>query len=146
MSLVVPIVRLSHGPKDLPSYASLGAAGMDLCLAGEAVSLLPGERKLLPTGFRIAIPDGYEGQIRLRSGFARRTGCLMPNAPGTIDSDYRGELLVLLMNVSNAAVSVDCGERFAQLVICPVERVSWNLVGELNDSARGSGGFGSTGR
>jgi dUTP pyrophosphatase len=146
VSLVVPIVRLAHAPIDLPSYATLGAAGMDLCLAGEAVSLAAGERKLLPTGFQIAIPDGFEGQIRLRSGFARRTGCLMPNAPGTIDSDYRGELLVLIMNVSGDRVTIECGERFAQLVICPVERISWNLQNELSDSARGSGGFGSTGR
>ena len=146
MSLVVPIVRLAHAPKNLPEYATLGAAGMDLCLAGEATTLAPGERKLLPTGFQIAIPDGYEGQVRLRSGFARRSGCLMPNAPGTIDSDYRGELMVLLMNVSNEPVTVESGERFAQLIISPVERLTWHETDTLNGSERGSGGFGSTGR
>jgi dUTP pyrophosphatase len=119
---------------------------MDLCLAGEAVSLAPRERKLLPTGFQIAIPDGYEGQVRLRSGFARRSGCFMPNAPGTIDSDYRGELLVLLMNASNDSVTIESGERFAQLVICPVERITWAETEALNSSERGAGGFGSTGR
>lgn len=137
---------MAHAPADLPSYATLGAAGMDLCLAGEALTLAPGERKLLPTGFRIAIPAGYEGQVRLRSGFARRTGCLMPNAPGTIDSDYRGELLVLLMNATSEPVVIESGERFAQLVICPVTRISWEQVSELVESDRGHGGFGSTGR
>lgn len=146
LSLVVPIVRLSHAPDDLPCYATAGAAGMDLCLAGESVTLTPGDRKLLPTGFQIAIPAGYEGQVRLRSGFARRTGCFMPNAPGTIDSDYRGELLVLLMNGSNETVVIERGERFAQLVISSVERVEWRIEIELSDSHRGSGGFGSTGR
>lgn len=146
MSLVVPIAKLEHAPNDLPGYASEGAAGMDLCLAGDSISLSPGERVLLPTGFQIAIPNGFEGQVRLRSGFARRSGCLMPNAPGTIDSDYRGELMVLLMNVSSSTVTIDSGERFAQLVISPVVRVDWNLVSELPRSERGSGGFGSTGR
>lgn len=142
----VSIVRLPHAPRELPSYASDGAAGMDLALAGEEVSLQPGERALLPTGFCFSIPSGYEGQVRLRSGFARRTGCLMPNAPGTIDSDYRGELLVLLMNATDSPVTVASGERFAQLVICPVARATLIESRVLLETTRGEGGFGSTGR
>jgi len=146
VTLVVPIVRLPHAPSNLPGYATSGAAGMDLSLAGEAVTLSPGERKLLPTGFKIAIPEGYEGQVRMRSGFARRSGCFMPNSPGTIDSDYRGELLVLLMNASSSPVVIESGERFAQLVVSPVVRVAWAEQSDLAESPRGSGGFGSTGR
>lgn len=146
MSVSVLIQRLPHGPDNLPQYASEGAAGVDLLLAGDSIALEPGQRVLAPTGIQIAIPQGYEGQIRLRSGFARRTGCVLPNSPGTIDSDYRGELLVLLMNVSHERVVVERGERFAQLVVAPVARVEWTEVATLPESSRGSGGFGSTGR
>jgi len=146
VSVSVLIQRLPHGPDNLPQYASEGAAGVDLLLAGDSIALEPGQRVLAPTGIQIAIPQGYEGQIRLRSGFARRTGCVLPNSPGTIDSDYRGELLVLLMNVSHERVVVERGERFAQLVVAPVARVEWTEVATLPESSRGSGGFGSTGR
>lgn len=146
MAPVIPIVRLPHAPQELPSYATSGAAGMDLCLAGQAVTLTPGERVLMPTGFCIAIPEGLEGQVRLRSGFARRSGCIMPNAPGTIDSDYRGELLVILMNATDHDVVIESGERFAQLVISPVVRAVWEETTELPQSVRGDGGFGSTGK
>jgi dUTP pyrophosphatase len=141
----IPIVKLPHAPENLPEYATGGAAGADLRLAGISVTISPGERMLLPTGFSVAIPSGYEGQVRLRSGFARRTGLFMPNAPGTIDSDYRGELLVLVMNASREQVKVERGERFAQLVICPVARAEWDLAERLPVTERGGGGFGSTG-
>ncbi|MBK6909946.1 MAG: dUTP diphosphatase [bacterium] len=146
MTLTVEITRLPHAPTPLPAYASEGAAGMDLCVAANNMMLSPGERALVPTGFQIAIPVGYEGQVRLRSGFARRTGCVLPNAPGTIDSDYRGEIMVLIMNASREAVRLERGERIAQLIVAPVMRVEWLEVPTLPDSARGSGGFGSTGR
>lgn len=119
---------------------------MDLCLAGPDVVLQSGERALLPTGFSIAIPLGYEGQIRARSGFALRSGVILPNAPGTIDPDYRGELKVLVMNVTSMPVSIPAGERFAQLVISPVVRCKWMEVEELSATPRGKNGFGSTGR
>lgn len=118
---------------------------MDLILAAEDVSLKPGERALLPTGFCIAIPRGFEGQVRMRSGTALKTGLFLPNAPGTIDSDYRGELKVLVMNGGAEPVTIRSGERFAQLVVAPVARGIWKVVTELPDSGRGAGGFGSTG-
>jgi dUTP pyrophosphatase len=143
---VVEITRLPHAPDGLPAYQTEGSAGMDLCLAGEDVEVLPGERAALPTGFCVAIPPGYEGQVRLRSGFALRTGLILPNAPGTIDSDYRGEIKVLVMNVSHEPLCVKRGERIAQLVIAPVSRCVWREVATLPESSRSSGGFGSTGR
>lgn len=142
----VSIRRLPHAPAELPAYETHGAAGMDLRYAGESLVIAPGERRLLPTGFCIAIPEGFEGQIRLRSGFALRSGLLLPNAPGTIDSDYRGEVQVLVMNPGREPVTVTRGERIAQLVISPVVRCVWNETTVLPSSARGSGGFGSTGR
>ncbi len=145
-SVSVEIRRLPHAPRDLPSYKTDGAAGMDLCLAGPDVNLQPGERLLLPTGFSIAIPQGYEGQVRARSGFALRSGVILPNAPGTIDPDYRGELKVLVMNATAAPVTIPAGERFAQLIISPVARCKWMEVEELSATPRGENGFGSTGR
>ncbi|MDD5087994.1 MAG: dUTP diphosphatase [bacterium] len=142
----ISILRLPHAPSELPSYETVGAAGMDLRHAGDSVMIAPGERRLLPTGFCMAIPAGFEGQIRLRSGFALRYGLILPNAPGTVDSDYRGEVLVLVMNPGREAVTVARGERIAQLVITPVAHGEWQEVTELPPSARGSGGFGSTGR
>ncbi|MBU0691459.1 dUTP diphosphatase [bacterium] len=141
----IQITRLPHAPEKLPEYKSAGAAGMDLCLASEDLELKPGARALLPTGFAVAIPEGFEGQIRMRSSFALRTGLLLPNAPGTIDPDYRGELKVLVMNASREAVTVHAHERFAQLIISPVERCEWRVVEKLPESARSEGGFGSTG-
>jgi dUTP pyrophosphatase len=118
---------------------------MDLRYAGETMRLLPGHRMLLPTGFCVAIPDGYEGQIRLRSGFAAQTGLILLNAPGTIDSDYRGEIKVLIMNPGSSEVQISRGDRFAQLVISPVARCNWDEAGNLPETARSVGGFGSTG-
>lgn len=142
----VEIKRLPHAPSDLPAYATDNAAGMDLRLAGNDVSIDPGERALLPTGFCIAIPPGFEGQVRMRSGTALLTGLILPNAPGTIDADYRGELKVLVMNVSREPVQLTAGERVAQLVISPVAHCRWTEAQELDLSKRGSEGFGSTGR
>jgi dUTP pyrophosphatase len=128
----------------MPEYASEGAAGLDLRCA-QAVELAPMERRLVPTGLRVAIPPGYEGQVRPRSGLALRHGVAMVNAPGTIDSDYRGEIGILLINLGADVVSFEKGERVAQLVICPVARAEMLPVGDLETTGRGEGGFGSTG-
>ena len=112
----------------------------------EEVVLLPLERRLVPTGLRVAIPEGYEGQVRPRSGLAVRHGISMVNTPGTIDSDYRGEIRVLLINLSDSIVQLEKGERIAQLVICPVVRAEIAVVEQLDETERGAGGFGSTGR
>ena len=131
----------------LPAYQSTGAVGLDLCAAVvEDVSIAPGERKLVPTGVRVAIPEGYEGQVRPRSGLALKFGITVLNAPGTIDPDYRGELMVLLVNHGDAPFVVRRGERIAQLVICPVARAELVVVETLDETARGAGGYGSTGR
>lgn len=111
-----------------------------------AVDLAPGERALVPTGLRIAVPKGYEAQMRPRSGLALKHGIAMVNAPGTIDSDYRGELAVILINHGQRPVRLEAGERIAQLVLCPVAQAAWNVVEELDATDRGEGGFGSTGR
>jgi dUTP pyrophosphatase len=130
----------------LPSQASPGSAGFDLRAAvdGEVV-LRPGERLLVPTGIVLEIPPGWEGQVRPRSGLALRHGIGIVNAPGTIDSDYRGEVGVILVNLGEAPWSVSRGDRIAQLVISRVEPVEWEEAGSLEDSGRGDGGFGSTG-
>ncbi|MCL4304458.1 dUTP diphosphatase [bacterium] len=142
----IEVLRLEHALAELPSYASSGAAGLDLALAGQSVTIEPRQRVLLPTGICVAIPDGFEGQVRLRSGFARRSGCFMPNAPGTIDSDYRGEILILVMNASDQSVRIESGERFAQLIVSPVARVELIESKSLPPSQRAGGGFGSTGQ
>jgi dUTP pyrophosphatase len=144
--VVVEILRLPHAPSDLPSYRTVGAAGMDLCSAGDDAIIAPGECVALRTGFCVAIPMEYEGQVRLRSGFALQTGLIIPNAPGTIDADYRGEIKVLVMNPTSEVVHVKRGERMGQLVIAPVARCVWREVQALPSSGRGGGGFGSTGR
>jgi dUTP pyrophosphatase len=143
----VPVKRVgSRGPPlELPRYMSEGAAGMDL-RADEAVALAPGERRLVPTGIAVAIPPGFEGQVRPRSGLALKLGLGMPNAPGTIDSDYRGEVGVILVNWGSDPVRLERGERIAQLVVAPVTRAELVPVTELPDTSRGGGGFGSTGR
>ncbi len=133
----------------LPSYETAGAAGADLRanFADRGVRrLVPGERALVPTGLRLEIPAGYEAQIRPRSGLALKHGITLPNAPGTIDSDYRGPLGVILMNAGEAPFEVRHGDRIAQIVIAPVVQARFDLVAELGGSARGAGGFGSTGR
>ena len=143
----VEVVRLARGrdPLPLPRYMSAGAAGMDLQAdVDEEVVLAPGERRLVPTGLTLAIPAGFEGQVRPRSGLAAREGMTVLNAPGTIDADYRGEVQVLLVNLGTAPVHVRRGDRIAQLVVAPVSSIVWREVAKLPDSARGSGGFGST--
>jgi dUTP pyrophosphatase len=134
-------------PPDLePVYSSADAAGADLKAAVEGeVTLSPGERALIPTGVRLAIPRGYEGQIRPRSGLAAHHGVTLLNAPGTIDSDYRGEIKLILVNLGDEPFTVRRGERIGQLVVAPVMRATF-APGTLSESARGAGGFGSTGR
>ena len=144
---VIKIKRLANGGGiDLPVYATSGAAGMDICAANEAdIVLAVGERCAVPTGFAMAIPDGFEAQIRPRSGLALKHGISVANAPGTIDSDYRGEIAVIIINLGNAPFTVTRGMRIAQMVIAPVTRGQFAEVADLDDSDRGEGGFGSTG-
>ncbi len=131
---------------DLPAYETEHAAGMDLAAAvDEPVVLAPGARALVPTGLAIALPEGYEAQIRPRSGLAARNGLTVLNAPGTIDADYRGEIKVILVNLGEDAFTVERGMRIAQIVVAPVTRIEWDEVDVLPESARGAGGFGSTG-
>ena len=133
----------------LPAYATAGAAGADLRanLPDRGVVVLePGARALVPTGLRIGIPEGFEVQIRPRSGLALKHGITLPNAPGTIDSDYRGPLGVIVMNAGDAAFVIAHGERIAQMVVAPVVRARFDPADDLGDTARGAGGFGSTGR
>ena len=143
----IPVLRVGGRgePLELPRHQTAGAAGMDL-RADEPVDLAPGERRLVPTGIAVAIPPGWEGQVRPRSGLALKFGLGMPNAPGTIDSDYRGEVGVILVNWGQERVQLARGERIAQLVVAPVTRASLVLVADLPDTGRGGGGFGSTGR
>ncbi len=143
--LRVTVRRVGDIVVDLPRYMTEGAAGMDLSAALEApLVLAPGERTLVPTGFAIAIPSGYEGQVRPRSGLALKHGLCIPNAPGTIDADYRGEIRVIVANFGNESVRIEPGSRIAQLVICPVAICDLIEVDELEETARGSGGFGHT--
>lgn len=132
----------------IPAYQSDGAAGMDLCAClppDSTYTLAPGEITLISTGLAVAIPVGFEGQVRARSGLATKSGIGLPNAPGTIDSDYRGELRVAVINFSRIPFTFTHGMRIAQLVIAPVAHAAIDEVQELNDTARGAGGFGSTG-
>jgi dUTP diphosphatase len=148
-SLRVEVVRLPHARGlDLPAYQSAGAAGMDLLAAvprAKPLRLTPGQRALVPTGLLLALPPGFEAQVRPRSGLALRQGVTVLNSPGTIDSDYRGEVMVLLVNLGTAAVKVARGERIAQLVVQRVERARLVEAVEIADTRRGVGGFGSTG-
>lgn len=141
----VEVMRLPHGEGlSLPAYASAGAAGMDV-VSAEDVTIAPGERHPVATGLAVAIPPGYEIQVRPRSGLALKHGITVPNTPGTIDSDYRGELKVLLINHGTQGFAIARGDRVAQLVLAPVTRAAFTEVEELDATARGSGGFGSTG-
>ncbi len=141
----VLVKRLPHGEGlELPAYATEGAAGMDV-LAAEDVTLAPGARHAVATGMAIAIPAGFEIQVRPRSGLALKYGISLPNTPGTIDSDYRGELKVIIINHGTDAFAIRRGDRIAQLVLAPVTRASWLEVEELDETLRGEGGFGSTG-
>jgi dUTP pyrophosphatase len=146
LSVEVVRVRRPADPLPLPRYMTPGAAGMDLLADVEAdLVLAAGERRLVPTGLAVAIPPGYEGQVRPRSGLAARDGLTVLNAPGTIDTDYRGEIQILLVNLGSAAVRIRRGDRIAQLVVAPVTRVAWREVEALPERERGAGGFGSTG-
>ncbi len=147
MSVPIAVRRLPHAAGlPLPSYATAGAAGMDLLAAVDApVTVAPGERALIPTGLLTALPDGYELQIRPRSGLALRHGIVLPNSPGTIDSDYRGELQIILLNAGHQPFTVERGMRIAQAVLAPVTRAIWREVDELDATERSAGGFGSTG-
>jgi dUTP pyrophosphatase len=146
-SVSISVTRLPHG-KDLalPAYATEHSAGMDLLAAIDApITLQPHERKLIPTGIAIALPDGYEAQVRPRSGLALKNGISIVNAPGTVDADYRGEVGVILINTSNEPFTIERGMRIGQMVIAPYTRAQWSEVLELPTSERGAGGFGSTG-
>ena len=143
----VAVTRLAHADDlPLPAYASALSAGLDLAAAvAVPVALAPGARALVPTGFAIALPAGYEAQVRPRSGLALEHGVTVLNAPGTVDADYRGEVGVVLVNLGDATFTVTRGMRIAQLVVAAVGRVSWDEVAALPESGRGDGGFGSTG-
>ncbi len=142
----IRLKRLPHGDGlPLPSYASGGAAGLDV-VAAESLTLGPGARHAVATGFALAIPEGYEVQVRPRSGLALKHGITCLNTPGTIDSDYRGEVKVILANLGDAAFEIVRGERIAQLVPAPVLRAGFHEVESLDETERGAGGFGSTGR
>ena len=138
---------INRSKHELPAYATPAAAGMDLrANLGEPVVLKPLERTLVPTGLFVELPVGYEAQIRPRSGLAFKNGLTVLNSPGTIDADYRGELKVILVNLSNDAFTINDGERVAQMVIAKHEQAEWTEVEQLEESRRGEGGFGSTGK
>ena len=143
----VKIKKLIHGQDlPLPSYATIHSAGVDLLAAiDHPKTLKPMERYLCPTGIALGLPEGFEAQIRSRSGLAYKNGIIVINSPGTIDPDYRGELFVALMNLSQEEFTIDKGMRIAQMIISEFSQVNWNIVEELDDTTRGSGGFGSTG-
>ena len=144
-AIPVRLKRLAHAEGlPLPAYATDGAAGMDI-VAAEDVTLAPGARHAVATGLAVAIPPGYEIQVRPRSGLALKHGITVPNTPGTIDSDYRGELKAILINHGSEAFEIRRGDRVAQLVLAPVTRAAWEEVDTLDATARGAGGFGSTG-
>jgi len=146
---IVPIRRLPNNPDlPLPAYETAGAAGMDLRAAvaeAEPIVLRPGARAAVPTGLAFALPQGFEGQVRPRSGLAARHGVTQVNTPGTIDSDYRGEVKVILINLGEEDFTIRRGDRVAQLVIAPVTQAQWSEVESLDETVRGEGGFGSTG-
>ncbi|MGY6637987.1 MAG: dUTP diphosphatase [Erythrobacter sp.] len=145
MTIAVKVKRLPHGlDLPLPAYATAGAAGMDV-VAAEDVVIAPGARYPVATGLALAIPQGFEIQVRPRSGLALKHGITVPNTPGTIDSDYRGELKVLLINHGVEPFAIQRGDRVAQLVLAPVVQAAWDEVESLDETLRGAGGFGSTG-
>jgi deoxyuridine 5'-triphosphate nucleotidohydrolase len=145
--MMISVRRLPHAADlPLPSYATAGAAGMDLLAAvAEPLTIPPGGRVLVPTGLVMALPPGHELQVRPRSGLALKHGIVLPNSPGTIDEDYRGELQVIVMNAGDAPFTVERGMRIAQAVLAPVVRATWDEVDVLDETHRGTGGFGSTG-
>ncbi len=140
----VKIINKSNNP--LPNFATQGAAGMDIyAFLNEPITIAPFERILVPTGLHIELPMGFEAQIRMRSSWALKKGLIIPNAPATIDADYRGEIKVMLANISQEAQLISSGDRMAQMVIARYERITWQEVQVLSETNRGSGGFGSTG-
>ena len=149
LKVSIDVQKLPHfGDLVLPSYESEGAAGMDLRAAlgdGEVITLEPGAKAMVPTGLAMALPVGHEAQVRPRSGLAAKHSVTVLNSPGTIDSDYRGEVKVILINHGTASFKIERGERIAQMVIAPVTQGVWTQVEELSETARGAGGFGSTG-
>lgn len=143
--LQLPVIN--EGPYELPAYATQSSAGLDLkAVLAEAVVLGPLERKIVGTGLKIALPEGYEAQVRPRSGLAAKHGITVLNAPGTIDADYRGEIGVILVNLSNEPFTIQPGDRIAQLVVAQYSQVEWSPVESLDSTQRGEGGFGSTGK
>ncbi len=144
--MILQVKAINNGHQPLPAYATPQSAGMDLrANISEPITLAPMQRKLIPTGLHIALPEGYEAQIRPRSGLALKHGITVLNSPGTIDADYRGELMVLLINLSDAPFVVNDGERIAQMVVARHETVAFTLVDTLDDTERCAGGYGHTG-
>lgn len=143
----VSVKVINQSTNDLPSYQTEHSAGMDIrANLTEAITLSPGQRKLIPTGLFIELPEGYEAQIRPRSGLALKHGITVLNSPGTIDADYRGEIMVLLINLSDADFVVEHGERIAQMIVSPYQQVRWEATDNLSETERGAGGYGSTGK
>ena len=144
---MIQLPIINESPFDLPAYATVSSAGLDLkAVLGEPFVLGPLERKIIGTGLKIALPEGYEAQVRPRSGLASKHGISVLNAPGTIDADYRGEIGVILVNLSNEKFTIQPGERIAQLVVAQYTQVSWQPTTSLEETDRGEGGFGSTGK
>lgn len=144
---MIQLPVINDSPYDLPAYATVSSAGLDLkAFLDQPITLHPLERKIIGTGLKIALPEGFEAQVRPRSGLAAKHGITVLNAPGTIDADYRGEIGVILVNLSNEAVEIAPGERIAQLVVAQYTQVDWQRVISLNTTDRGEGGFGSTGK
>ena len=143
---MIQLPIINESPYDLPTYATVSSAGLDLkAVLDASITLAPLERKIIGTGLKIALPEGYEAQVRPRSGLAAKYGITVLNAPGTIDADYRGEIGVILVNLSNDAFTIQPGERIAQLVVAQYSQVSWQPTINLEETDRGEGGFGSTG-
>jgi dUTP pyrophosphatase len=144
---MIAVLVQNESKFDLPSYATKASAGADLkAVLDDPLELGPLERKIVPTGLKIALPEGYEAQVRPRSGLASKHGITVLNAPGTIDADYRGEIGVILVNLSNTAFTIHPGERIAQLVVAKFEQIDWLPTQQLSKTERGEGGFGSTGK
>ena len=144
---MIQLPIINESPYDLPTYATVSSAGLDLkAVLDASITLGPLERKIIGTGLKIALPEGYEAQVRPRSGLAAKHGITVLNAPGTIDADYRGEIGVILVNLSNEAFTIQPGERIAQLVVAQYSQVSWHPTINLEETDRGEGGFGSTGK
>lgn len=143
----VPVTVLPHGEGlPLPAFQTKGSSGVDLLAAvNEPMEILPGKVALVPTGLKLALPDGYEFQVRPRSGLALRNGIAVLNSPGTIDADYRGEIQVIMANLGEAPFTINRGDRIAQMVLSRVEKFIWNTTDDLNATERGEGGFGHTG-